>query len=133
MINEKLNKTVLDLINNYIGEVIYENTKGDDFDIVCSKTITDYDYLRFDFLDQEYHTSIVAPIIDDKIQLFCIGVPDTGNTIQLIVQRYTINGKTLVYDGEGMVNFNNKTIPWQSYDTDLTTIRIKRVTGIKIK
>lgn len=138
MINEKLNKDILDLINenktaikNINGEIIYENNHGNDIDIICSKNINNFDSLRFDFIHQNYYSSIVVPIIDDKVQIFSVGVPDGNNTVQLMVQRYTINDNELHYDGEGMVNFNNCTINWQSYDTDKTTMKIHKIVGIK--
>lgn len=71
------------------------------------------------------------PIIDNKIQITSIGIPSGNTTMQLIVQRYTINGNTLQYDIEGMANILNKTISWQSFDTDLTTLKVKRILGIK--
>lgn len=138
MINEKLNKDILDLINenktaieNINGEIIYENNQGDDIDIICSKNINNFDSLRFDFMHQKYYSSIVVPIIDNKVQIFSVGVPDGNTTVQLMVQRYTINDNELHYDGEGMVNFNNRTINWQSYDTNMTTMKIHKIVGIK--
>lgn len=138
MINEKLNKDILDLINenknainNLNGKVIYENSLGDDIDIICSEPINNFDSLRFDFMHQKYYSSIVVPIIDDKVQIFSVGVPDGNTTVQLMVQRYTINDNELRYDGEGMVNFNNRTISWQSYDTNMTTLKVHKIIGIK--
>lgn len=138
MINEKLNKDILDLINenkdaieNLNGKIIYENSLGNDIDIICSEPLNNFDYLRFDFQHQKYHSSIVVPIIKDKVQIFSVGVPDGNTTVQLMIQRYTINGNELKYDGEGMVNFNNRTINWQSYDTDMTTMKIFKIIGIK--
>ncbi len=138
MINEKLNKDILNLINenkiaidNLNGEIIYENSLGDDINLICSKPINDYDYLRFDFQHQKYHSSIDVPIIKNNVQIFSTGVPDEGATVQLIVQRYTINGNKLQYDGQGMVNFSNRTISWQSYDTNQTAMKIFKIVGIK--
>ena len=138
MINEKLNKDILDLIyenknaiDNLNGEIIYENSLGDDINLICSKSINDYDYLRFDFQHQKYHSSIDVPIIKNKVQIFSTGIPDEGATVQLIVQRYTINGNKLQYDGQGMVNFSNRTISWQSYDTNQTAMKIFKIVGIK--
>lgn len=118
-------------VNGLAGKVIYENLEGDDLNLVCSEAINNFDYLQFDFLHQDYHMSCIVPIIDNKIQITSIGIPLGNTTMQLIVQRYTINGNTLQYDIEGMANILNKTISWQSFDTDLTTLKVKRILGIK--
>lgn len=138
MINEKLNKDILNLItenknaiDNLNGKIIYENNLGDDINLTCSELINDFDSLQFDFQHQKYLSSIVVPIINDKVQIFSTAIPDAGATVQLIVQRYTINGNKLQYDGEGMVNFNNRTISWQSYDTNMTTLKVHKIIGIK--
>lgn len=115
-----------------VNRVIYESSTGQDLDLICSENPSNYDYLQFDFLHQNYHSSAIAPIINNKIQISSVGVPTGNTTIQTIVQRYTINGTTLEYDGEGMVNFENRNISWQSYDTDLTTLKVKRIIGFKI-
>lgn len=115
-----------------VNRVIYESPTGEDLDLICSENPSNYDYLQFDFLHQNYHSSAIAPIIDNKIQISSVGVPTGNTTVQTIVQRYTINGTTLEYDGEGMVNFENKNISWQSYDTDLTSLKVKRIIGFKI-
>lgn len=118
-------------VNNIAGKVIYENLEGDDLNLVCSETINNFDYLQFDFLHQDYHMSCIVPIIDNKIQITSIGIPSGNTTMQLLVQRYTINGNTLQYDIEGMANITNQAISWQSFDTNLTTLKVKRILGIK--
>lgn len=118
-------------VNGLAGKVIYENLEGDDLNLVCSEAINNFDYLQFDFLHQDYHMSCIAPIIDNKIQITSIGIPSGNTTMQLLVQRYTINGSTLQYDIEGMANITNQAISWQSFDTDLTTLKVKRILGIK--
>ena len=110
---------------------IYNNPTGDDLNLVCSQTISNFDYLQFDFLHQNYHMSCIVPIIDNKVQITSIGIPSGNTTMQLLVQRYTINGNTLQYDIEGMANINNSAISWQSFDTNLATLKVKKVIGIK--
>ena len=110
---------------------IYNNPTGDDLNLVCSETISNFDYLQFDFLHQGYHMSCIVPIIDNKVQITSIGIPSGNVTMQLLVQRYTINGNTLQYDIEGMTNISNRAISWQSFDTNLATLLVKKVIGIK--
>ena len=127
------NKVIKEYVDNSIisRKVIYENLQGTDLDLVCSETISNFDYLQFDFMHQDYHSSMIVPIIDNNVQIYSIGIPSGNTTMQLLVQRYTINGNTLQYVIEGMANINNKTISWQSFDTNLTTLKVKRVIGIK--
>lgn len=116
-------------LSNLQGTVIYTNPSGTDLNLVCSETISNFDYLQFDFMHQDYHSSMIVPIIDSNVQIYSIGIPAGNNTMQLLVQRYTINGNTLQYDIEGMANINNKTISWQSFDTNLATLKVKKVIG----
>ena len=118
-------------VNGLAGKVIYEDMQGEDLNLICSETISNFDYLQFDFLHQGYHMSCIVPIIDNKVQITSIGIPSGNTTLQLLVQRYTINGNTLQYDIEGMANITNQAISWQSFDTDLTTLKVKRILGIK--
>lgn len=118
-------------VNGIAGKVIYENMQGDDLNLICSETISNFDYLQFDFLHQGYHMSCIVPIIDNKVQITSIGIPSGNTTMQLLIQRYTINGSTLQYDIEGMANISNQAITWQSFDTNLTTLKVKKVIGIK--
>lgn len=110
---------------------IYNNPTGDDLNLVCSEAINNFDYLQFDFLHQGYHMSCIVPIIDNKVQITSIGIPSGNTTMQLLIQRYTINGSTLQYDIEGMANISNQAITWQSFDTNLATLLVKKVIGIK--
>lgn len=116
-------------LSNLQGTVIYTNPSGTDLNLVCSETISNFDYLQFDFMHQDYHSSMIVPIIDSNVQIYSIGIPTGNTTMQLLVQRYTINGNTLQYDIEGMANINNKTISWQSFDTNLATLNVKKVIG----
>ena len=116
-------------LSNLQGTVIYTNPSGTDLDLVCSETISNFDYLQFDFMHQDYHSSMIVPIIDNNVQIYSIGIPSGNTTMQLLVQRYTINGNTLQYDIEGMANINNKTISWQSFDTNLATLKVKKIIG----
>lgn len=116
-------------LSNLQGTVIYTNPSGADLDLVCSETISNFDYLQFDFMHQDYHSSMIVPIIDNNVQIYSIGIPSGNTTMQLLVQRYTINGNTLQYDIEGMANINNKTISWQSFDTNPATLKVKKIIG----
>lgn len=116
-------------LSNLQGTVIYTNPSGTDLNLVCSETISNFDYLQFDFMHQDYHSSMIVPIIDSNVQIYSIGIPTGNTTMQLLVQRYTINGNTLQYDIEGMANISNKTISWQSFDTNLATLKVKKVIG----
>lgn len=116
-------------LSNLQGTVIYTNPSGTDLNLVCSETISNFDYLQFDFMHQDYHSSMIVPIIDSNVQIYSIGIPAGNTTMQLLVQRYTINGNTLQYVIEGMANINNKTISWQSFDTNLATLKVKKVIG----
>ena len=116
-------------LSNLQGTVIYTNPSGTDLNLVCSETISNFDYLQFDFMHQDYHSSMIVPIIDSNVQIYSIGIPAGNTTMQLLVQRYTINENTLQYDIEGMANINNKTISWQSFDTNLATLKVKKIIG----
>lgn len=116
-------------LSNLQGTVIYTNPSGTDLNLVCSETISNFDYLQFDFMHQDYHSSMIVPIIDSNVQIYSIGIPAGNTTMQLLVQRYTINENTLQYDIEGMANISNKTISWQSFDTNLATLKVKKVIG----
>lgn len=116
-------------LSNLQGTVIYTNPSGTDLNLVCSETISNFDYLQFDFMHQDYHSSMIVPIIDNNVQIYSIGIPAGNTTMQLLVQRYIINENTLQYDIDGMANINNKTISWQSFDTDLATLKVKKVIG----
>jgi len=116
-------------INN-LQKIIYENSSGDDTDIICTENPNNFDYLQFDFLHQDYHTSSIVPLIDDKIEISSIGIPSGNTILQLINQRYTINGSTLEFDVCGMVNISNRSIQYQDFE-NVPTLHIKKVTGIK--
>ena len=116
-------------LSNLQGTVIYTNQSGTDLNLVCSEIISNFDYLQFDFMHQDYHSSMIVPIIDNNVQIYSIGIPSGNTTMQLLVQRYTISGNTLQYDIEGMANITNKTISWQSFDTNLATLKVKKIIG----
>ena len=119
-------------VNNIAGKIIYENLQGTDLNLVCTDTISDFDYLQFDYEHQSSHATVLVPIIDNKVQIRSIGIPGNNNTMQFIIQKYTINNKTLELDIEGMVNISNNTITYQSFTFgNQATIRVKKIIGIK--
>lgn len=119
-------------VNGLAGKVIYENSQGTDLNLVCTDVISDFDYLQFDYEHQSSHATVLAPIIDNKIQIRSIGIPGNNNTMQIMIQKYTINNKTLELDVEGMVNISNNTISYQSFTFGTqATIRVKKIIGIK--
>lgn len=129
-LNEMQNILNDNIKNQYT--TIYNNPAGNDLNLVCSETINNFDYLQFDFIHQGNHMSCIAPIIDNKVQITSIGIPGNNNTMQFIVQKYTINNKTLELNIEGMVNISNTAISYQSFTFGIqATIRVKKIIGIK--
>lgn len=112
------------------GTVIYNNPSGNDLDLVCSETITNFEYLQFDFEHQNSHATVLTPIINNKIQIRSIGIPSNNNTMQFIVQKYTINNKTLELDVEGMTNISSNVVSYQSFTFgSQATIKVKKIIG----
>lgn len=123
------------ILNNNIKKqytIIYNNVSGESINLSCNEEISNFDYLQFDFLHQGYHCSTIAPIFDNKVQISSIGIPPGNTVLQFMNQRYTISGSTLTFDIAGMVNISNGTISWQSFDTDISTLKVKRIIGIKL-
>ena len=119
-------------LSNLQGTVIYTNPSGTDLNLVCSETISNFDYLQFDFMHQDYHSSMIVPIIDSNVQIYSIGIPSNNITMQFIIQKYTINNKTLELNIEGMVNISNTAVSYQSFTFgNQATIRVKKIIGIK--
>lgn len=117
-------------LSNLQGTVIYTNPSGTDLNLVCSETISNFDYLQFDFMHQGNHMSCIAPIIDNKVQITSIGIPSNNITMQFIIQKYTINNKTLELDIEGMVNISNTAVSYQSFTFGTqATIGVKKIIG----
>ena len=133
LVDEYNESTTLGYSANYINnlqKIIYENNSGDDTDIICTENPNNFDYLQFDFLHQNYHASAIVPLIDNKVEISSLGIPSGNTVLQLINQRYTINGSTLEFDICGMVNMSNRTISYQAFE-NVPALAIKKVIGIK--
>ena len=127
-----LNKSEFETIKRLSGTVIYENESGTNINLVCSEDINNFDYLLFDFSHQGSHGSALVPIIDDKVQINSIGITSSNNVMQIIVQKYTIDGNTLNLNVEGMTNFSNTSVSYQSFILGAqATIKVKKITGFK--
>ena len=129
-LNEMQNKLNDNIKKQYT--IIYSNASGESLNLSCNEEINNFDYLQFDFLHQGYHGSAIAPIFDNKVQITSIGIPSGNTVLQLINQRYTISGSILTFDIAGMANISNRTISWQSFDTDIATLKVKRIIGVKL-
>lgn len=127
-----LNKSEFETIKRLSGTVIYENESGTNINLVCSENINNFDYLLFDFSHQGSHSSALVPIIDDKVQISSIGITSSNNVMQIIAQKYTIDGNTLNLNVEGMTNFSNTSVSYQSFVLGTqATIYVKKITGFK--
>lgn len=127
-LNEMENILNDNVVNQY--KIIFENVAGTETNLICSENPSNFDYLQFDFLHQDYHASSIVPLIDNKIEISSLGIPSGNTVLQLINQRYTINGSTLEFDICGMVNMSNRTISYQAFE-NRPALKIKRVVGIK--
>lgn len=131
MINDKLVIELQEQIDELKSVVLYSNTTGGTETFSCSENISNFRYLQFDFQHQHYRSSAIAPVIDGTLEITSIGIPEVNQTVQIVVDRFTYNENTITFVNEGMVNFTNKTISWESISDEVQSIKINRIIGFK--